>query len=125
MNAQNSAAALADFLDAKAREVAAIEAGAETLIRSQADQAGYAEFMRKKAGLLAGLAEEAEHLLDGLPEPLAQNAAERLEQFSANAAMALRIGSVFFMSALLYPDEHKQGEPNNLELLAAEVRARA
>ena len=34
---------------------------------------------------------------------------------------SLDIGSVFYMSALLYPDDHKPGEPNALESWLAEL----
>jgi len=117
------AAALADFLDGKAALVKALEAKAQEIIHGKGDQAGYEAKMREKAELLAALAEDAENLAQALPAPLAEAAAQRLEEFSQNAANALRIGSVFYMSALLYPDEHKPGEPNNLELFAGEVRA--
>ena len=40
---------------------------------------------------------------------------QKLEQFSMSASTALRIGSVFFMTALLYPEDHKPGEPNDLD----------
>ncbi|MDR3641180.1 MAG: hypothetical protein P4L39_07640 [Humidesulfovibrio sp.] len=116
-------AALADFLDDKARSVKAIEAEAEAILHGQGDQSGYQALMRKKAELLAELADDAQPLVDALPRPRAGEAEERLGLFSMSAANALRIGSVFYMSALLYPDEHKKGEPNNLELFAAEVRA--
>jgi hypothetical protein len=114
--------ALANFLDERAGAVHALEAEAAALIHGQQDQAGYAAVMRRKAELLAAIAEDAHELLDALPQPLADAAAARLEQFSANAGNALRIGSVFYMAALLYPDEHRPGEPNNLDILAAEVR---
>lgn len=117
------AAALAEFLDNKARAVRAIEAEAEEIIHNKGDQSGYEATMRQKAELLAALADDAASLTDSLPVPLAEAASERLGDFSANAANALRIGSVFYMSALLYPDEHKPGEPNNLERFAAEVRS--
>lgn len=115
-------AALADFLEAKAAEVRRIETEAEALLHGKGDQAGYAARMREKAELLATIAAEAAPLATALGRGLSDAAAERLGGFSHNAAMSLKVGSVFFMSALLYPDEHKPGEPNNLELLAAEVR---
>lgn len=116
-------AALADFLDDKARTVRAIEAQAEAILHGAGGQPGYAAKMREKAELLANLADEAETLSGALDPMLAESAGDQLEAFSASAANALRIGSVFYMSALLYPDEHKPGEPNNLEILAAEVRS--
>jgi hypothetical protein len=118
----NPAAALAEFLDAKAAEVKNLETRAQALLSGTPDQPGYEALMREKATLLSNITEDAEDLVDALPKAKADDVAARLEQFSGNAAMSLKIGSVFFMSALLYPDEHKPGEPNNLELLAAEVR---
>lgn len=118
----NPAAALADFLDSKAKQVKDIEAKGQALLAGSPDQEAYNATMREKATLLSKIYEDAEALVDALPRAQADEVAGRLEQFSGNAAMSLKIGSVFFMSALLYPDEHKAGEPNNLELLAAEVR---
>ena len=116
-------AALADYLDEKARQVKALEAEAEAVIHGEGDQAGYQGLMRRKAELLQALAADAAPLVKALGPGLAEAAGERLAGFSLNAENSLRIGSVFFMSALLYPDEHKPGEPNNLELFAAEVRS--
>lgn len=117
-----AAAKLADFLDEKARKVKTLETEAEAVIHGKGDQAGYEAKMREKAELLSRLSGEAAPLVAALGRGLADAAAERLDGFSQNAAMSLKVGSVFFMSALLYPDEHKPGEPNNLELFAAEVR---
>ncbi|HWR03315.1 MAG TPA: hypothetical protein VN419_04780 [Humidesulfovibrio sp.] len=118
----DATAKLADFLDEKAKQVKAIETEAEAIIHGKGDQAGYEAKMREKAALLSKLSGEAAPLVAALGRGLADDAAERLDGFSQNAAMSLKVGSVFFMSALLYPDEHKAGEPNNLELFAAEVR---
>jgi len=117
------AAALADYLEGKASAVKDIEAQAQAILLGKGDQTGYQALMRQKAELLAALADDADALVEALPQAQADQAAGRLEEFSLNAANSLRIGSVFYMSALLYPDEHKPGEPNNLELFAAEVRA--
>ena len=116
-------AALADFLDERARAVKAIEAQAEEIIHVHKDQPGYQAKMREKAELLAALARDAAGLAAALPSPLAGAAGERLARFSESAGNALGIGSAFYMSALLYPDEHKPGEPNDLERYAAEVRS--
>jgi hypothetical protein len=114
---------LADFLDARAARVKALEAEAESIIHDKKDQAGYVAKMKEKAELLAALGDDAEPFVAKLPSAQADAAAERLEVFSGSAATSLRVNSVFFMSALLYPDEHQPGEPNNLERFAAEVRS--
>lgn len=118
--------ALADFLEARAAAVKAIEAEAESILHGSGDQAAYAAKMRQKAELLAALAEDSDALVTALEQSdpvLGEAAGQRLEAFSGSAATSLRVGSVFFMSALLYNDDHKPGEPNNLELYAREVRA--
>ncbi len=69
--------------------------------------------------VLAGLYDEIEPLTESV-----QNEVKvRIERFSLSASQSLEVGSVFFMSALLYPDDYKDGEPNDLELFAAKVRA--
>lgn len=117
------AAALADFLETKAAAVHDIETRAKDALTGEGGQQAYEGIMREKATLLADIADDAKPLVDALSGGQAAEAAERLSMFSMNAKNSLRIGSVFYMSALLYPDDHQKGQPNNLELFAAEVRA--
>ena len=111
-------AALAKLVGERALAVAQIEAEAEQKIHGAKDQDAYERLMRGKAELLAELAADAEHLLDGATDVEAQ----AIRAFSMSAYQSLQVGSVFFMSALLYPEEHKKGEPNELEILAAALR---
>ncbi|MBU1041068.1 MAG: hypothetical protein KKF77_08225 [Proteobacteria bacterium] len=124
---KSAASVLADFLEQRAKAVRAIEAEAEAIIHGdghvQGDQAGYVAKMRQKAMLLADLAGDAQGLVLALAHPQSDAAADRLERFSQSAATSLKVGSPFFMSALLYPDEHKPGEPNDLESYVTEVRS--
>ena len=76
------------------------------------DMPAYTARMQEKARLLASLEEEAEAYLEELPEQLQDQAGHRLHRFSASARNALRIGSIFYMSALLYPEDHKPGQPD-------------
>ena len=73
------------------------------------DMPAYTARMQEKARLLASLEEEGEAYLEELPEQLQDQAGHRLHRFSASARNALRIGSIFYMSALLYPEDHKPG----------------
>ena len=70
------------------------------------DMPAYTARMQEKARLLASLEEEGEAYLEELPEQLQDQAGHRLHRFSASARNALRIGSIFYMSALLYPEEY-------------------
>lgn len=107
---------LLDFLRERIRLVREAEETALDLLHSKGDDDGYREGMRRKAELLASLAEDAAPLLQAMsPErrPMVEN---RLDMFSQSARRSLDIGSVFYMSALLYPDDHQPGQPNALEV---------
>ena len=108
-------ASLVLWLRNRHAEVMATEA--QALARLDAgDTTGHNELMRRKAELLSSMAEDAKPLLEPLPGETRFNYALALESFSASARMSLRLNSVFYMSALLYPDDHKPGQPDNLTL---------
>ena len=109
------------FLEDSNKNIKKLESEALDFL-NQGNTQGHLERMQQKAQLLAGLSTNAKPYLQALPENLRQEAGARLGEFSENAAKSLEIGSVFFMSALLYPDEHKPGEPNNLELFIKELK---
>lgn len=77
--------------------------------------------MCEKAELLIALSDEAKPLLASLPGEARFNLALALERFSGSARNAIQLNSVFYMSALLYPDDHKKGEPDNLQLFIERV----
>lgn len=111
-----------DWLQTVCDSVAEWETRGRALIES-GDAEGYRTAMREKAELLATLDKEGGVHLAALPDALREKAREGLHGFAAGAANALSINSVFYMSALLYPDEPKPGEPNNLERFRDELRA--
>ncbi|WP_320174973.1 hypothetical protein [Maridesulfovibrio sp.] len=110
---------LADRLENIAIQIREIEEEAREVLYEKNDDNGYRELMRRKAMVLAGLSDELESLVESAPYEVK----ERIERFSLTASQSLQVGSVFFMSALLYPDDHKDGEPNDLDLFAVKVRA--
>jgi hypothetical protein len=114
-----------NFLRDRIRQVRDIENTAHDLLHNAGDEAGYRAAMQRKAELLAGLSAAAAPLLDALSLERRPMIEHRLDMFSQSARRSLDIGSVFYMSALLYPDDHKPGEPNTLETWLAELeRAR-
>ena len=106
---------LTQWLRQRHDEIMAVETQALQSIGA-GDTPGHNALMRRKAEMLAALAEDAKPLLAALPGEARFNMALALEKFSAGARMALQLNSVFYMSALLYPDDHKKGEPDNLTL---------
>jgi hypothetical protein len=112
---------LIEFLEKKAGEVRRLEEEGDAILQSEGQRAFQVK-AEAKAELLAALAEDAWKLTEKLEGDQGKAVAQRLEQFSMSASTALRIGSVFFMTALLYPEDHKPGEPNDLEVFIAELK---
>ncbi len=113
MSAQKQA--FIDWIKERQAAVKDFEAKAAGALE-QNDAEAYREYMKGKALVLAGLLQNGEPLLASMPEDAASPLRHRLRQFSASASNALRIGSVFYMSALLYPEDHQPGQPNDLEI---------
>lgn len=112
---------LTEWLKERHGEIMAREERAlEALNNSNVEE--YADFMREKARELAALAAAAAPYLKELSARKRFDVGDRLRQFSENAQMALDLDSVFYMSALLYPDNHKKGEPDNLALFIEELK---
>ncbi len=110
------------WLESKAKAVKDLETKAAKALHEKQDQARYKHLMLEKTTLLAQLAEEAAPLVAQLPEPERGPISDRLSRFSNSASTAKRIGSVFYMSALLYPDDHVAGQMNDLEAFIASLR---
>ena len=116
--AQNTAASLArviQWLRERHDRIMAVEAEALRMLEA-GDTPGHNAKMREKAEMLAALCTDAKPLLAELPGELRFKLTLALEHFSGNARKALGFKSVFYMAALLYPDNPKKGEPDNLTL---------
>lgn len=112
---------LIEYLEKVNAEVKRIEAEGDAVLGSSGQDAFRAK-LEEKAELLAGLAEDSLDLVERVDGGLGDEIAQRMERFSTSASTALRVGSVFFMTALLYPEDHRPGEPNDLEVFIGELR---
>jgi hypothetical protein len=110
-------------LEERAGDVRRMEAQARRDLEQNNVQ-GYRDAMRRKAELLAGLPRASLPLPSELPEEARQAIQEGLWRFARNAGNALSLNSVFYMSALLYPEDYREGEANDLELFLEELRVR-
>ena len=115
---------VASWLDAEAVKVRDIEKLANSALYENKDEDSYRDLMRQKAMLLASLNDRIESLIEPLSVDDSLLVRKRVKRFAMSASKALEIGSVFFMSALLYPDDYKDGEKNDLEIFAEKVRNR-
>ena len=97
-----------------AREIRRAESQAHEALHAKGDPQTHRFKMIEKCGLLADLAETT--------TPLLENGGEKskallagLKEFARKANMALNLESIFFMTALLYPENYTDGDPNDLE----------
>ncbi len=81
------------------------------------DKAGYSVHMHEKAEKLKDLDRLSRPFLKDLDSGERAEVMESLARFSEGAATALSLDSLFYMSALLYPDDHREGDPDNLQKL--------
>ncbi|MCL1939155.1 MAG: hypothetical protein FWG04_00645 [Desulfovibrionaceae bacterium] len=114
--------ALTAWLTEAHRALKKTESDALAALYENKDEAVYRALMRERAGRLAALPAGGKSLLEAVPEPLRGEVGQALSRFAGGARRALELDSVFYMSALLYPDEHKAGDPDNLERLIAGMR---
>ncbi len=116
-------AAVVAFLEDKAKRVRRLEAEADKALQGDGGQGAYGAKMRDKAMLLAALPNDVAPLLKALDPDDAEDIRQRLNAFAASASRSLEIGSVFYMYALLYPEDHKPGELNDLERFTEELKS--
>lgn len=104
-----------EWLDDRCRDVLELETQAQQCLAENKTQA-YRDIMHRKARLLADLPDQAGERLTALPPDTRRMVADRLQAFAASARNALKLDSVFYMSALLFPEDHRPGMPNDLEV---------
>jgi len=114
---------LISFLEETSSRVLEIEKEADIALKQEGQLAFQAK-LEEKAEILAALGEKCWKKTEAVGGTLKDEIARKLEQFSMSASTSLRIGSVFFMSALLYPEDHKPGEPNDLESFIIELKGK-
>ncbi|WP_034638233.1 hypothetical protein [Desulfovibrio cuneatus] len=108
--------ALIQLLRNTAASIRSIEAKAEVALQAHSSTT-FRDLMEEKATMLAELADNACPLGQALAPEESVIAMNAIKQFSTSAEAALGLGSHFYMFALLYPDTHVKGTPNNLDLL--------
>jgi len=112
---KRSIKALHDRLLALAGEVRRIESQADRVLEEKYDLREYRSLLQKKAEILSSAPEELRRLIDDLPQPLKEKVAYQLRLFAGNAEQSLNVNSVFFMRQLLYPENYREGQDNDLE----------
>ena len=122
MNADNNGmASLLGELRNDAVRIRTIEQDANSALHASGDKDAYERLLREKCLAMQSLGRHIPRLVELAPETVGEWAAEELDGFGARAGQALSVGSTFFMSALLYPDEYQEGQDNDLERFIKEL----
>jgi hypothetical protein len=103
------------------RSIRIIEGTAYTSLHEERDEGSYRDKMREKAEVLRELPEAMAPFMDEMEQRERDAIEARLAAFARSAGTALKLGSVFYMSALLYPEDYTEGEPNDLERWIVEL----
>ncbi len=106
-----------------ARRVRELEVLAGEALHGRGDTAGHRALMVQKCEVLADLPETVEPLLGRSPDPAAEEFLSGLADIARRAGQALDLGSIFYMTALLYPEDYAEGDPNDLERFVDGFRA--
>lgn len=120
---ENSGQPFIEWLEERHKDIMGSEKAALDCLDA-GDKSGYASHMRDKASKLRDLHRQAIARLGDIPELERGEIEDRLSRFSSGAGTALSLDSLFYMSALLYPDDHKEGEPDNLLRLIEQIKNR-
>lgn len=107
-----------DMAREAAQAIRQLEAAAMEAL-GRGDTLLHRENMMEKCDILLDLPEKAEPYLDGADD-LTGKLKQGLAGFSRRAGQALDLESIFYMSALLYPEDYQDGELNDLERFLGE-----
>ena len=112
-------------LEEAAAGVRNLEVEASAALFEKDDRERYVGFLKQKAILIVGLADDLEGLIEALPDGLRRVVRNRLAEFAKLAGLALDLASPFFMATMLHPVEGWEDAPNDLKRLAEELKNRA
>jgi len=116
MNTTSGLQQALDLLRRTAAGIRRLEAEGKEALHGRGDTIAHREKMLEKCELLADLPENLQDVLGAeASSPDGQRLLRGAEGFARRANQALDLESIFYMSALLYPDDYQDGEPNDLE----------
>lgn len=113
---------LISVLSEQAEQVGQLESLAATIVQDPQHMQRYRSILEEKARLLSGLAHLTLPITKKMVPEKASSVQKMLSKFSQSATTSLRIGSPFYMAALLYPQDYQQGQPNDLELFIQQLK---
>ncbi len=111
---------LVDELQRTAARAAELEEAANRALYGANDRQAHRRHLVARAELLAGLEQRVRPLLAPLPSRLASEVMAAVAEIAADAEQALAVDSVFYMAALLHPQD--KDAPDELAALIHRVK---
>jgi hypothetical protein len=109
-------------LQSAAERIRRIENEAREALFTRDDPETYRQKLQEKTMLLMELSEVAGPFYDGMAKDVRAEFETGLNSFAMSAAQAWELSSIFYMSALLYPEDYREGDRNDLELFIDRLR---
>jgi len=122
MNSRENVSNAVAALESAAERIRRIEAEAREALYVKDDTEAHRRKLREKTMLLMELPDLVDPYIEGMAKDVRAEIETGLNSFSRRASQALELSSIFYMSALLYPDDYREGDPNDLELFADRLR---
>ncbi len=98
-----------------ALDIKRLETKASAVLTDNYDLELYHDLLKQKAEILRDIPELGQDLTGDLNDDLQKLLRDRLGGFSHAALKAMQLDSVFYMAALLYPEDYQPGAENDLE----------
>ena len=111
-------------LQGVAERIRQVEAQAGEALFSKDEPEAYRQKLREKTMLLMELPEKVEEFLEAMPKDAAAEIKAGVDGFAGRASRAWELSSIFYMSALLYPEDYEEGQMNDLERFIDRLRSR-
>ncbi|MFZ0931028.1 MAG: hypothetical protein WAN11_20650 [Syntrophobacteraceae bacterium] len=119
-NTSNAVSALQNA----AERIRRIEDEAREALFIRDDPETHRQKLQEKTMLLMELPELVGPFCDGMAKDVRAEFETGLNSFAMRAAQALELSSIFYMSALLYPEDYREGDRNDLELFIDRLRSK-
>ncbi|MGO9020385.1 MAG: hypothetical protein ACLQVJ_18770 [Syntrophobacteraceae bacterium] len=111
-------------LQSAAERIRRIEDEAREALFTRDDPEAHRQKLQEKTMLLMELPELVRPFCDGMAKDVRAEFDTGLNSFAMRAAQALELSSIFYMSALLYPEDYREGDRNDLELFIDRLRSK-
>ncbi len=105
-----------------AQKIRRLEEEAREALFVRDDPQTHRRKLEEKAMVLMELPELVGPFSENLPNEAREKLEEQLDSFALRAGRAMELSSLFFMSGLLYPEDYKEGDPNDLEAFIERFR---